>query len=196
MLASSAVGSIAASGLAHRFLNASSAADTVPPEPTAPISDSTPKFTGNIAIVDVSGGEVVNTTSDLFPAGIQKYIADTEIYLASSPQAIFLESLGFTYPDKLTREEGEGDKRALHGDFESIPIGFHPRLAGYLIVSRSDSYAGSGSERGLPLMITNRGADLIVLDNPEAVEALRHWSSHSEKILLEQLVPLLEQTVS
>lgn len=171
-----------------------------PPRTVAEARTQNPQFTGrNIAIVDVSG------ESERYAPGapiISRPVSSPNlaIFLKSSPPQMFLEGLGFASPASLNRTGSEGTTRKIDdSSWDAIPIGAGVGLtgmtSGFLLVTRSDTDAGGGSTKGLPTLITDHGADLIILDDRIVVDAIRNWSDHSEGILLDKLVPILHQKV-
>lgn len=67
--------------------------------------------------------------------------------------------------------------------------------SGYLIAIRSDEGAGGGGLSGLDPYINDVTATVIVVDDPATVNAFRNWTSSSQPLLLQKLVPILRAQV-
>ncbi|MFE6862762.1 serine/threonine-protein kinase [Nocardia sp. NPDC057668] len=153
-----------------------------PPHTTAEARQQNPAFAGKvIAAVDIIG-----------EGGRE---GDVDLHLEPSPQAAFLEALGFTYNLNCRRAGDEPTPRPVTRDSQN-PAELSDIRSGYILAVRSDAAAkGGGSQTNLPLSITLREAAVVVLDDPAAVEAFRHWTDASEQILLDKLVPALRRGV-
>ncbi|MFD4442684.1 serine/threonine-protein kinase [Nocardia sp. NPDC058519] len=113
------------------------------------------------------------------------------VYLTGSPQTQFIEKLGFVYNFEYTNTEGEPSPKAftdIYGSMKSPDDG-------YIIVIRSDEKAGGGGLLGLPYQITSSRATVIPIDVPATVSAMRNWSADSERILVDQMVPILKSKI-
>ncbi|MFI1240410.1 serine/threonine-protein kinase [Nocardia salmonicida] len=113
------------------------------------------------------------------------------IYLTGSPQTQFIEKLGFVYNFEYTNSEGEPSPKAFSDSYGSMKSPDD----GYIVVIRSDEKAGGGGLLGLPYQITSSRATVIPVDVPTTVSAMRNWSTESEKILIDQLVPILKSKI-
>ncbi|WP_328289574.1 serine/threonine-protein kinase [Nocardia aurantiaca] len=135
-----------------------------------------PAFAGrSVTMVDVTGAQF-NT----------KY----SIYLAGTPQAKFLESLGFVYNSQYQPKGDEPSPRPADG-WGSLTVADDS----YIIAVRSDEKAGGGGLLGLPSEITSSRAVVIPLDDPAAVAAVRGWSPDSSQTLVNKLVPALHNRI-
>jgi serine/threonine-protein kinase len=114
------------------------------------------------------------------------------IYLSGSPQAKFMENLGFVYNLNYTKQGDEPSPRPLTGDFAEIQAA----ADSYILAVRSDKNAGGGGLLGLPYPITNSRATVVPLDDPTAVSALRNWGADSEQVMLQKLVPVLHNRIT
>lgn len=133
-----------------------------------------PAFQGKtVTVVDYQGPESV------------------EVYYNKSPQAEFLQKLGFIYNLNLTQGNGQAARGPVEGRISEIAD--NPKA--YLIVLRSDPQAGGGGLTGLPFDIVHSRSQVIAVDAPPAVSAMRDWSGRSEETLLDQLVPVLRQRI-
>lgn len=159
------------------------AAPATPPRTTAEARQQNPAFTGKvIAAVDIIG-----------EGG--RY-GDMDLHLEPSPQAAFLEALGFTYDLNCARVGDEPTPRPVTRDGTRDPGDLEDVRAGYVLAVRSDAAStGGGSQTNLPVTLTLRDTAVLVLDDPAAVEAFRHWTDASERILLDTLVPALRRGV-
>ncbi|MGW5226700.1 serine/threonine-protein kinase [Nocardia niigatensis] len=135
-----------------------------------------PVFAGKtVTMVDVTGAQF-NT----------KY----SIYLAGTPQAKFLESLGFVYNAEYQPKGDETSPRPSDG-YGSLTVPDNS----YIIAVRSDEKAGGGGLLGLPNEITSSRAVVIPLDDAAAVAALRGWTPDSSQTLVDKLVPVLHTRI-
>ncbi|WP_306356479.1 MULTISPECIES: serine/threonine-protein kinase [unclassified Nocardia] len=112
------------------------------------------------------------------------------IYLGGTPQTQFLADLGFVYSLDLTRQGDEPSPRPAT-EYGSLKA----PADSYIIAVRSDEKAGGGGLLGLPHEITGSRAVVIPLDTPAAVAAVRNWTADSERVLLAELVPVLQSRV-
>ncbi|MGV9482951.1 hypothetical protein [Gordonia aichiensis] len=64
-----------------------------------------------------------------------------------------------------------------------------------VIVFRTDSQAGNGGFRGLPFSLTSGRGDVVVIDDPSAVQAFQVWSDQSQQILIEKVVPAIAKAM-
>ncbi|WP_040774531.1 serine/threonine-protein kinase [Nocardia pneumoniae] len=112
------------------------------------------------------------------------------IFLGGTPQAKFLEELGFVYNLNYAKQGDEASPRELTSTakLEVAPDG-------YVLAVRSDEKAGGGGLLGLPYQVAGTRATVIPLDDPAAVAAVRNWSQSSEQTLLERLLPVLRNRV-
>ncbi|MGW5921387.1 serine/threonine-protein kinase [Nocardia fluminea] len=113
------------------------------------------------------------------------------IYLTGSPQTKFIEALGFAYNNNYANTEGEPSPKVVTDGYKSLEAPDNS----YLIVFRYDDKAGGGGLLGLPSGITSSRATVIPVDDPITVSALRNWSDGSEAVLLDKLVPLLQNRI-
>ncbi|WP_194817407.1 serine/threonine-protein kinase [Nocardia sp. XZ_19_385] len=140
-----------------------------------------PKFAGKqILMVNISG-----TGREEEP--------EMEIFLPSSRPTDFLAELGFVYNQFYVRKRDEQTLRAVPKDQYSTA--FNAVTSGYILAVRSDARAGGGGLLGLPHGLLTARATVLVVDDAQAVNALRYWSSDSEQVLLSKLVPVLKAGV-
>lgn len=121
-----------------------------------------------------------------------KSSTDFQVFVTGTPQADFIEKLGFVYNFNFTRQ---GDEPPLRDPGDNFTVDSGGSDA-YVIVVRSDAASGGGGLTGLPLDITRSRAQVIAVDDPGAVVAMRNWSENSEHILLEKMLPTLERRVN
>ncbi|BEK93196.1 serine/threonine-protein kinase [Nocardia seriolae] len=135
-----------------------------------------PAFQGKtVTMVDVTGAQF-NT----------KY----SIYLAGSPQAKFLESLGFVYNTQYQGSVDETSPRPAEGYGSlKVPDG------SYIIAVRSDEKAGGGGLLGLPSELSSSRGIVIPVDDAAAVTAVRSWTQDSTQTLVAKLVPALQKQI-
>ncbi|NEW28627.1 serine/threonine-protein kinase [Nocardia cyriacigeorgica] len=111
------------------------------------------------------------------------------VTLDGSDQAKFLRDIGFRYSDAYQPIGNEKSPRTLQSGFSvSQPIDV-------VIAIRSDSEAGNGGLRGLPPTLLNASATIVVIDEPEAVQAYRVWTSQSTQTLIDRMVPAIAKAV-
>ncbi|MET9488661.1 serine/threonine-protein kinase [Nocardia sp. NPDC006630] len=115
--------------------------------------------------------------------------------LKPGPQAKFFEDLGFTYNPKFNSQGNEPNPRPANSGTLPQYEAMSGVDTGYVLAVRSDAEAGGGSLVNLPAAVTSSTATVIVLDDPQAVAALTEWSTGSEKVLLEKLLPILRANV-
>ncbi|MFC6009663.1 serine/threonine-protein kinase [Nocardia lasii] len=150
------------------------AAGTAPLTPLEQARKDNPAFQGKtITLVDVTQ-----------PKGF-------DVYLTGSPQSKFIEQLGFVYNFEYTDTEGESSPKAVNDVYGSLEAAD----GSYVVVFRSDEKAGGGGLLGLPYQITSSRAVVIPVDAPTTVAAMRNWSPDSERVLVDQLVPILKSKI-
>lgn len=142
--------------------------------------EANPGFAGKtVAMVDVTGGDAIDM--------------DVAIYLAPTAQTDFLNDLGLVYRPTLSKNADEPSPRSIP---RSERFGaFSHFNDGYILAVRSDSKAGGGGMLGLPAAITASKADVIVIDDPATVAAIRNWTDKSEQVLVSRLVPVLSKQI-
>ncbi|WP_336085307.1 serine/threonine-protein kinase [Nocardia sp. SSK8] len=113
------------------------------------------------------------------------------IYLTGSPQTEFIEKLGFVYNNNYVNTEGESSPKVVTDGYKSLEAPDNS----YILAFRYDDKAGGGGLLGLPSGITSSRATVIPVDDPMVVAALRNWTSDSEAVLTEKLVPILENRI-
>ncbi|MFJ4658204.1 serine/threonine-protein kinase [Nocardia sp. NPDC088792] len=164
--------------------NVAAASSTAPAGTTAAAVPATldqarqnnPAFQGKtVTMVDVTGTQ---------------YDTKYSIYLDGTPQAKFLESLGFVYNLNYAPNGNEPSPRPS-GDWGSLTVPDNS----YIIAVRSDEKAGGGGLLGLPSEITSSRAVVIPLDDASAVAAMRNWTPDSQQTLINKLVPVLHNRV-
>ncbi|MCM6776136.1 protein kinase [Nocardia sp. CDC159] len=162
---------------------AASATATRPPAAVsvAQARANNPAFEGKpIAMVDVTTGD--------------EYDPAVAVYLSPSPQTDFLGRLGLYYNPGFTKHGDEPSPRRVGKDDRYAT--FTKNLTGgYLIAVRSDPKAGNGGQLGLPAYLSSVRAEVIVVDDPGLIAALRNWSDGSEQVVLEKLVPILRDHI-
>ncbi|MBF6319835.1 serine/threonine protein kinase [Nocardia cyriacigeorgica] len=139
-----------------------------------------PAFEGKtVTVVDVTGGKA--------------YDNQLAMYLTPSDQAKFLQDLGFAFNSAFTSTGNETSPRPVTK--EDRYTTFSKINSGYLIAIRSDEGAGGGGLSGLDPYINDVKATVIVVDDPATVNAFRNWTSSSQPLLLEKLIPILRAQV-
>ncbi|NKX90515.1 serine/threonine-protein kinase [Nocardia coubleae] len=116
---------------------------------------------------------------------------DMAVYLSSTTQTTFLQSLGFVYNYEYTKQQDEASPRPLDGVFDSIKADDGT----YILAIRSDEKAGGGGLSGLPSELATSRATVIPIDDPLTVSAIRNWAAGSEQVLLQKLVPVLRNRI-
>ncbi|WP_040804623.1 serine/threonine-protein kinase [Nocardia concava] len=135
-----------------------------------------PAFQGKtVTMVDVTGSS---------------FSVKYSIYLTGTPQAKFLESLGFVYNDQYRAADNETSPRPADG-WGSLKVPDNS----YILAVRSDEKAGGGGLLGLPSEITSSRAVVIPVDDAATVAALRNWSADSSQALIGKLVPVLHNRI-
>ncbi|WP_280182560.1 serine/threonine-protein kinase [Nocardia cyriacigeorgica] len=111
------------------------------------------------------------------------------VTLDGSDQAKFLRDIGFRYSDAYQPIGDEKSPRTLQSGFSvSQPIDV-------VLAIRSDSEAGNGGLRGLPPTLLNASATIVVIDEPEAVQAYRVWTNQSTQTLVDRMVPAIAKAL-
>lgn len=113
------------------------------------------------------------------------------IYLAGSPQALFMEKLGFVYNHNYANTGDEPSPRLVTEGYKSLDA----TDDSFILAFRYDDKAGGGGLLGMPSGITSSRATVIPIDDPIAVSALRNWTEKSESTLSEKLTPILEDRI-
>lgn len=139
-----------------------------------------PAFAGkSVTVVDVTGGKA--------------YDNQLAMYLAPSDQAKFLQDLGFVYNPGFAKSGDEASPRPVTK--EDRYSTFSKVNSDYIVAIRSDEGAGGGGLSGLSPYVTDVKSIVIVVDDPATVNAFRNWTSSSQPLLLEKLVPILSAQV-
>ncbi|MEV0333025.1 serine/threonine-protein kinase [Nocardia sp. NPDC050717] len=108
------------------------------------------------------------------------------VVLNPSDQWKFLRDLDFDYNSEYKAVGDEKSPRALSvGDYNI------KNNTDVVLVLRTDSQAGNGGYRGLPFSLTSGNANVVVVDDPSTVQAFQVWSSQSQQILIDKMVPIL-----
>ncbi|MEU4415064.1 serine/threonine-protein kinase [Nocardia salmonicida] len=150
----------------------SSSSSALPPLPRT--RKENPQFAGKtVTLLDVGG------------------MSKFSIYLTGDPRTKFIEALGFTYNNKYVNTEGEPSPKQVTDGYKALEA---PDDS-YLIVFRYDDKAGGGGLLGLPSGITSSRATVIPVDDPATVSAFRNWSEESEPVLLDKLIPILQNRI-
>ncbi len=110
-----------------------------------------------------------------------------------SDQATFLEQIGFRYqnPNFSSNAQTSAQKSPVtisSSDFNTIE-------SAVIVVLRTDSQAGNGGLRGLPLGLTSRNAKLVIVDDKNTVDSFQKWNSESTDKLIDSLVPTIAKIV-
>ncbi|MET9210843.1 MULTISPECIES: serine/threonine protein kinase [unclassified Nocardia] len=110
--------------------------------------------------------------------------------LNPSDQWKFLRDLDFDYNSQYKAVGDEKSPRPLSvGDYNV------KNDTDVVIVFRTDSQAGNGGFRGLPFSLTSGRGDVVVIDDPSAVQAFQVWSDQSQQILIEKVVPAIAKAM-
>jgi serine/threonine protein kinase len=110
------------------------------------------------------------------------------VVLNPSDQWKFLRDLDFDYNSEYKAVGDEKSPRALSvGDYNI------KNNTDVVLVLRTDSQAGNGGYRGLPFSLTSGNAKVVVVDDPSTVQAFQVWSSQSQQILIDKMVPIIAQ---
>ncbi|WP_328404688.1 serine/threonine-protein kinase [Nocardia sp. NBC_00403] len=115
---------------------------------------------------------------------------DMEVFLDTTPPTSFLHDIGLTYHPSFAKQGDEPSPRPIGKD--SQYVAFSAVTEGYILAVRSDARAGGGGLLGLPGALLDTHATVLVVDDPQTVNAIRYWNSDSEQILLNKLVPVLK----
>ncbi|MEV0252199.1 protein kinase [Nocardia sp. NPDC050712] len=152
---------------------------TLPPKEQA--RSDNPKFAGKpILMVNITG-----TGREDEP--------DMAIFLAGGKSTTFLSELGFVYNENFAPKRDETTLRAVAKD--QTYTAFNAVTNGYILAVRSDARAGGGGLLGLPHALLSTKANVLVIDDAQAVNALRYWSADSDQVLLSKLLPVLKAGV-
>ncbi|MFC6009662.1 serine/threonine-protein kinase [Nocardia lasii] len=113
------------------------------------------------------------------------------VYLSGSPQADFLQDIGFRYSPKYKAVGSETGPRSVSlnassSDFDSEVV----------IILRTDNEAGNGGLRGLPSSLMFGSAKLVVVDDLNTIQPFQVWTDQSPQRLVETLVPTIAKTVT
>lgn len=155
------------------------------PADTGPASveqarEANPGFAGkSVAMVDVTDGS--------------SYDLNMAVYLSPTAQTDFLTDLGLVYRAGFAKNADEPSPRNIARDDQYST--FSNVNNGYIIAVRSDAKAGGGGLLGLPGALTSSEAEVIVVDDPATVAAIRNWSDKSEQVLVSNLVPVLSKRI-
>lgn len=110
------------------------------------------------------------------------------VVLNPSDQWKFLRDLDFDYNPEYKAVGDEKSPRALSvGDYNI------KNNTDVVLVLRTDSQAGNGGLRGLPYALTSGNANIVVVDDPAAVQAFQVWSDQSQQILIDKMVPAISK---
>ncbi|WP_036498261.1 serine/threonine-protein kinase [Nocardia aobensis] len=158
--------------------SASAAATTTPASSYTSVAqarEANPTFAGKtITIVDVTNDDKL------------------AIYLDGTPQAKFLEDLGFVYNLNYSKKGDEPSPRPISDtDYDAFKFSDDS----YVLAVRSDKSAGGGGLLGLPFQLTSSRATVVPLDDASTVAAIRNWGTNSEQTMLTKLAPLLHDRV-
>lgn len=112
------------------------------------------------------------------------------VVLNPSDQWKFLRDLDFDYNPDFKAVGDEKSPRALSvGDYNV------KNNTDVVLILRTDSQAGNGGFRGLPYSLTSGSGKVVVIDDPSTVQAFQVWSSQSQAILLEKMVPVISKAL-
>lgn len=112
------------------------------------------------------------------------------VVLNPSDQWKFLRDLDFDYNPEFKAVGDEKSPRALSvGDYNV------KNTTDVVLILRTDSQAGNGGFRGLPYSLTSGSGKTVIIDDPATVQAFQVWSSQSEQILIEKMVPIIAKAV-
>ncbi|WP_446224440.1 serine/threonine-protein kinase [Nocardia sp. IBHARD005] len=113
------------------------------------------------------------------------------VYLGGSPQADFLQDIGFRYTSKFKAAGSETAPRSVSLNSSSSDLD-----AEIVIVLRTDNQAGNGGLRGLPSGLMYGSAKLVIVDDLNAIQPFQVWTEQSPQRLVEKLVPTIAKTVT
>ncbi|WP_040811075.1 serine/threonine-protein kinase, partial [Nocardia concava] len=167
-------------------------------------------LSGTVAYIavnhDSTGGPVVTTTAptdslaqvrSAHPTFQNKTIAvynfaDNSLSsdLSTSPQAKFLQDIGFRYAtdsDFRPKSDDTSTTRPLSPDGVTIPD------IDVIIIVRTDKQAANGGLRGLPSSFTysTTHAKLVILDDPATTQAFQTWTDRSPDVVIQKVVPAI-----
>ncbi|WP_216914528.1 serine/threonine-protein kinase [Nocardia sp. NBC_01377] len=117
--------------------------------------------------------------------------ATLSVALNPSPQAKFLQDLGFRYSTKYKAVGDENSPRQLPIGTSSSEIDSE-----VLIVFRTDKEAGNGGFRGLPTGISYSSAKIVIIDDLATVQAFQVWTDQSAGTLIDSLVSAIAKVVA
>ncbi|WP_054815769.1 serine/threonine-protein kinase [Nocardia arizonensis] len=110
--------------------------------------------------------------------------------LTPSPQAKFLQDIGFRYDSDYKAVGDEKSPRPLSVTLSSLRIDSE-----VLVVLRTDKDAGKGGFRGLPTGISNSSARIVVVDDVATVQAFQVWTEQSDGVLIDKMVPVIAKAL-
>ncbi|MFI1240411.1 serine/threonine-protein kinase [Nocardia salmonicida] len=113
------------------------------------------------------------------------------VYLGGSPQANFMQDIGFRYTPKFKAAGSETTPRSVSLNSSSSDLD-----ADVIIVLRTDNQAGNGGLRGLPSGLMYGSAELVIVDDLNAIQPFQVWTEQSPQRLVEKLVPTIAKTVT
>ncbi|MFD4442683.1 serine/threonine-protein kinase [Nocardia sp. NPDC058519] len=113
------------------------------------------------------------------------------VYLNGGPQAKFLQDIGFRYTSKYKTAGDETAPRSI--SLNSSSTDFDSDI---IMVLRTDIQAGNGGLRGLPSGLMYGSANLVVIDDLNAIQPFQVWTDQSPDRLVKTLVPTIAKTVT
>ncbi|MEC3954517.1 serine/threonine-protein kinase [Nocardia sp. CDC153] len=113
--------------------------------------------------------------------------------LDTSPQAKFLQDIGFRYATDLRAKPDEtSPQRPYSLSDVSVPD------VDVIIVVRTDKQAANGGLRGLPtpfLSSTLTHAKLVIVDDPQSTQAFQSWTPTSPDTLIQRVIPAIAKVL-
>ncbi|MFE6862725.1 serine/threonine-protein kinase [Nocardia sp. NPDC057668] len=111
------------------------------------------------------------------------------VYLTGSPQARFLEELGFVYNPAYVPRDAEISPRTESPDALQAPAD------SYILALHGNEKANNGVAPATPSAIIGARGRVIDLEDPNAVVSMQQWGPRSEELLLARLVPVLRSRI-
>ncbi|MEC3915082.1 serine/threonine-protein kinase [Nocardia sp. CDC160] len=158
------------------------------------------RTTGGTAVVTTTHTDSLAQVRSAHPTFQTKTIgvynfADNSITadLDTSPQAKFLQDIGFRYATDLRAKSDETTPQRPYSLSDvSVPD------IDVIIIVRTDKQAGNGGLRGLPspfLSSTLTHAKLVIVDDPQSTQAFQTWTPTSPDTLIQRVIPSIAKVL-